>query len=426
MSTFELDVFGAAYRSLRADHFHLFSLTSARAYANAAQLAEVAHKTTCSLHLLKGFLEPADLEELYACDLGPESVLRVTARLMKFPFVVIPELTDRQVERYHRHINSDASGWHRKWTESIWRRHQHRSIARLSGWTSDGDRQRRLIHFYDEYDVQDRSFILENAYLWVNWTLPEGPIEAYRTSIADGLLRGGWTRSASSKRDGIEGEEWRRDSLIARLEYCRVHREDHKRGAAPPPQYRNLDLTVITDGYRLPRGWAERPWRVFYDVGLRRVLPRGQPQVIEPEEIADYLPAQLELGCGPSIEAGIPHLSNLHRIYGVSHSDYRFVYRAEHDAVIELLASPETKYREMTDMYRACMIAGETDFLPGDTGSMAARLAGGAGHHQQLRLPVRRSGPTRNVVTTLRLGAVLPDHLARSTRPLPPGGRRSC
>ena len=71
MSTFELDVFGAAYRSLRADHFHLFSLTSARAYANAAQLAEVAHKTTCSLHLLKGFLEPADLEELYACDLGP-------------------------------------------------------------------------------------------------------------------------------------------------------------------------------------------------------------------------------------------------------------------------------------------------------------------------------------------------------------------
>jgi hypothetical protein len=119
---------------------------------------------------------------------------------------------------------------------------------------------------------------------------------------------------------------------------------------------------VVTDGYRLPGGWAERPWHVFYDVGLRRVLPRGKPRLIEPEEIADYLPAQLELGCGPSIEAGIPHLSNLHRIYGVSHSDYRFVYRVEHDAVIQILASPEAKYREMTDMYRACMVAGETDF----------------------------------------------------------------
>jgi hypothetical protein len=281
---------------------------------------------------------------------------------MRFPFVVIPELTDRQVERYRRHIDSDASGWHRKWTESIWRRHQHPSNARLSGWTSERDFQRRLIHFYDEYDLDGRSFVLKNAYLWVNWTLPEQPIEAYRTAVAHGLKEGGWMRSTSATRDGVEREEWRRGDLLAKVELCRIHREDQKRGVAPPPDYKNLDLTVMTESYRLPRGWAERPWRVFYDVGLRRVLPRGVPRVIEPEEIADWLPAQLELGCGPSIEAGIPHLSNLHRIYGVSHPDYRFVYRAEHDAVLEILASPETKYREMTDMYRACMVAGETDF----------------------------------------------------------------
>jgi hypothetical protein len=114
--------------------------------------------------------------------------------------------------------------------------------------------------------------------------------------------------------------------------------------------------------YVLPAGWVERPWRVFHEVGLRKVLPRGEPQLIEPERIAEFLPAQLELGCGPSIEAGIPHLSNLHRIYGVSLPNYGFIYRAAQDGILELLSAPESKYREMTDIYRACLVAGSTDF----------------------------------------------------------------
>jgi hypothetical protein len=281
---------------------------------------------------------------------------------LKFPFTVIDELTDAQLDRYHRHVNSDASGWHRKWTESIWRRHQHPSNARLSGWNGPGDSKRRLIHFYDEYDVAGRSFVLKNAYLWINWTLPEEHIEEYRAAIAGGFARGGWSAGATSVAAGIERAQWTRGDLVVQLEFSRVHREDGKRGVLPPPNYRNLDLTLMTRGYGLPDGWKERPWRVFFDVGLRKVLPRGRPRTIEPEEIAEHLPCQLELGCGPSIEAGIPHLSNLHRIYGVSHGDYHFVCRAEHDGILDVLSEPETKYRQMTDMYRACMLAGETDF----------------------------------------------------------------
>jgi hypothetical protein len=284
---------------------------------------------------------------------------------LKFPFVVIQELTDRQLERYRRHVDSDESGWHRKWTESIWRRHQHPSNARLSGWTSAGDTKRRLIHFYDEYDVEGRSFVLRNSYVWINWTLPEEHIDEYRSAIREGLLRGGWTRKELGTADGIERSSWRRDHLVAEIEFCAIHAQDRARGVAHSPTYRNLDLCVSTDGYALPKGWKERPWRVFFDVGLRKTLSRGKPTLIDPEEIADHLPAQLELGCGPSIEAGIPHLSSLHRIYGVSHSDYRFVYRAEHDRVLDILSSPEAKYREMTDIYRACMIAEPTNFYRG-------------------------------------------------------------
>jgi hypothetical protein len=74
MATFELDVFGASYRSLRADHLHLFSMPSVRRYLEAERWVEVAHETTCSLHLLRGFLEPSALAALYEMDRGPDLV----------------------------------------------------------------------------------------------------------------------------------------------------------------------------------------------------------------------------------------------------------------------------------------------------------------------------------------------------------------
>jgi len=75
MSTFELDVFGASYRSLRADHRHLFSLASLRSYLASQGFGDVAHRTTCSLHLVRGFLDARELDDLYANDRGPDLYL---------------------------------------------------------------------------------------------------------------------------------------------------------------------------------------------------------------------------------------------------------------------------------------------------------------------------------------------------------------
>lgn len=280
---------------------------------------------------------------------------------MKFPFVVIPELTPTQLDRFHKHIDSDESGWHRKWTESIWRRHQHPSNAAKSGWRSAADGKRRILHFYDEYDVVGSSFVLKNAYLSVNLTLPASDIEEYAATIDDLLRRGDWFPDGVAAWAGVAGRAYRRGDLRAIVTRCDVHPEDAKRGHATPG-YANLGLTVITEGYRLPAGWEERPWRVFFDVGLRKTLAREETPVVLPEALAEHFPAQLELGCGPSIEAGIPHLSNLHRIYGVSHADYGFIWKAKDDAALDVLLEPERKYAEMTDIYRACVVAGATDF----------------------------------------------------------------
>lgn len=272
---------------------------------------------------------------------------------MKFPFTLIPDLTDAQLERYRRHVDSDESGWHRRFTESIWRRHQHPSNARLSGWTGPDDKKRRLLHFFDEYGVEGRAFVLRHAYLVMNVTLPREHVDEYEHTIHEGLKLGGWE---------ARGGRFVRGDLEATLTRRAVHPMDVARQNALPAHFENLDVVVKTASYRPPDGWAERPWRVFFDVGLRKTLTRQQPTLIEPERLAEFFPAQLELGCGPSIEAGIPHLSTLHRIYGVSKADYGFIFRAEHDGLLSLFKDPEAKYREMTDIYRACLVAGSTEF----------------------------------------------------------------
>jgi len=279
---------------------------------------------------------------------------------MKFPFVVASDLTDRQVDRYRRHIDSDESGWHRRFTESIWRRHQHPSNARLSGFQSEADQKKRLIHFYDEYGLRGRDFVLENAFLHLVLGLPREHVEEYREAIATGLREGAWQEESSVDR-GAEAR-FRRGDLTVTVRHRTVHPEETAHERVPPAGYESLDVVLRSDGYALPADWERRPWHVFYRVGLRKKLVREEPRIVTAAELAPHLPAQLELGCGPSIEAGIPHLSTLHRIYGVSLPDYRFVFRAADDGLLTLFRDPEAKFREMTEIYRACLVAEPTPF----------------------------------------------------------------
>lgn len=280
---------------------------------------------------------------------------------MELPHVVVAQLDERQKVRYHRHFDSDRSGWHRRWTESIWRRHQDPANAALSGWRSPEDRRRRLIHFYDEYGVEGDAFVLRHTSVWLNVTLPADEIDGYLAAIRRGLTDGGW--SAAASRDGWASS--RRGHLRADYRVERLHPEDAERGIALPASYRSLTLRLRSEGYATPAGLERRPWRWFYDVGMRPMLPPGRPEYVEPEELVSALPAQLELGCGPSTEAGVPHLSNLHRIYGVSRGDFSFVFDAADDGLLDVLSDPERKFREMTDIYRACMVAEPTPFYHG-------------------------------------------------------------
>jgi hypothetical protein len=106
------------------------------------------------------------------------------------------------------------------------------------------------------------------------------------------------------------------------------------------------------------------PWLVL-ESGFRQPDRRGNPRLDPPvSEILEHLPAQVELGCGPSIEAGIPPLRQLHDVYHVADRSTRaFLFGSGRDVLPALLVSePERTYRRFVEMFRRCFTASPTRF----------------------------------------------------------------
>jgi hypothetical protein len=72
MEAKELEVFGASYRSLRADHLHLFSRRSMTLVLERARFEPLVLESGASVDLLRGFLTEIELMRLYDSGLGAD------------------------------------------------------------------------------------------------------------------------------------------------------------------------------------------------------------------------------------------------------------------------------------------------------------------------------------------------------------------
>jgi hypothetical protein len=198
-------------------------------------------------------------------------------------------------------------------------------------------------------------------FLYYCLTCPAAEARGYAAQIADWAAAGGWARD--------RGQSWRLGDLRACLTRYTAHPEDAAAGRGTPAGFESVEMVFSSDGLRLPPGTARLPWEVLAS-GIRVPARRGEP-VITPAlgPLAGYLPCQAELGCGVSVEAGIPPLHRLHEIYGVRRGSRpgageRFVLSPADDALIrEVLTRTERKFTEFTEMYRACLAAGATPAL---------------------------------------------------------------
>jgi hypothetical protein len=80
--------------------------------------------------------------------------------------------------------------------------------------------------------------------------------------------------------------------------------------------------------------------------------------------VLPFLPAQVEIGCGPSYEAGVPALDFLHDIYCVTNRlSKQFVFGVRQDRLLELLCADARAGLEVfSTMFRKCFLAKPTRF----------------------------------------------------------------
>lgn len=279
---------------------------------------------------------------------------------MRLPLVLVSDLDPAVAPRWRAQFV--ALG--RDTLEGLWVRTQDQRNQHLSGWRDEQDRRRKLLHYIDRYAlVPDAerpgrwALVLAAPYLWLQLAAPTLEIDALHEQLRQAARDGGF-------RAGGGTEELRRGDLRLGLRQLPEHGEDARRGRRFPVGYRLLELTLRGATVAVEAAAVAHPWQVLdLDIRPREEAAPGQP-VRDLRQLLRHLPAQVELGCGPSIEAGIPPLHHLHHVYGIADSaTRRFLFAADSGGVLgELLRAPEAFYRRSTEIYGRALQARPTAF----------------------------------------------------------------
>ena len=271
---------------------------------------------------------------------------------MILPHIVEKDLSKELIKNWKLRFSRDNNGYNRAIRENVWRRHQTSVNSQFSNWSSDNDARRRILHFRDEYALINGDFTLKTPYLFLHLKLPKEEIEEYLATLKTNLKQGQWRG---------EKERFTRDDIEVNIDYYKESRYDISRKIKTPPNYRYLDITLKAKEWQVPKEIKERAW-VAFDTGIRETIPRGTPKISKPKDILPFLPAQIELGCGASIEADIPALNYLHAVYSIKNLDNTFVFRAKDDKFLEIFSNPEKKYQEISYIHLASLRAKPTPF----------------------------------------------------------------
>ncbi|WP_320777702.1 hypothetical protein [Streptomyces sp. CRN 30] len=283
---------------------------------------------------------------------------------MYLPHPVIDQLSSTQVRNWNQHFAGDGHERPRSVEEGIWRRTQDPANAEQSGWSEDTEGRRRIVHYRYDYDL-DYTFpvprlVLSELYLYVSHTAPAEEIGTYGKRLLGWLAEGRWKMKA----DG-----WHRGDLVVTLHEYDDHPQDERADRDTPSGFRSLDVLITSEGYREPsRCLRNLPWNVLAG-GIRIKERRGNPIYAEDlTGLLDFLPFQVEVGCGTSIEAGIPPLHFLHEVYRVTTrrdnaltQSHAFTLSPQADTLVqEVLLDATHKAGSFTRMFAACFTAEPT------------------------------------------------------------------
>ncbi|QDY79889.1 hypothetical protein [Streptomyces qinzhouensis] len=283
---------------------------------------------------------------------------------MFLPHPVIEQLDEVQVAAWEQHFAGMTHERPRATEEGIWRRTQEAANAGQSGWNEGENGRRRIVHYRYRYDL-DYTFpvprlVLADLYLYHSVLAPDDEIEAYRGQIDAWLEQGRWRMKT--------GGTWAKGDLRAGIAEYGEHPQDERAGRDTPAGFRSVDIVIVSDEFEVPRTVRQLPWNVLAG-GMRVKEQRGTPSVAENlSGLLEYLPFMVEIGCGSSIEAGVPPLHFLHEVYRVTERrdnaptrSHRFTMRPGDDTLVEeMLTDPAAKADQLMAMFKAAFEARPT------------------------------------------------------------------
>lgn len=283
--------------------------------------------------------------------------------MVRYPFPVRMGLRRHAVDRWTEPSTSRLAGRDIFIDEGLWRRTQDRVNAAESGWRGPLDARRRMIQYYYRYSMVGCDLYVTDALVWVHQTLPQDEIAESWRRLSDALRQGRWKAHGLASEHVDGADLFTCGDLV--LEVARRAHDSHDLADRRvfPTGYQVLESAFYVTGSDLPSALLERAWPVFRS-GFRVKDKRGVPLTPTPAAFLDLLPAQVELGCGPSIEAGIPPLHFLHDFYRVADpASGRFIFDpCEDDLLVRIGSNPAEFFVGAAEMYIRCVEAEPTAF----------------------------------------------------------------
>jgi len=288
---------------------------------------------------------------------------------IKFPYSVIGNLSASDVEKWHRFYKKPIiCSRNSCCEEGLWRRTQNVKNREQSDWEKSDDMRRRMVHYKYGYDlIQDekqKRFHLGifDFYLWWHVCFPRDEISIYLNIFYSSLQFGGWRRIYGL---GEHEQLFSYGDLYIRiLKYNPVDNiHDRICQRQFPSDYLILEVSVFSSENYKGENFLQKPWKIL-GTGIRTRDKRGEPELNPWFRLQDFFPAQIELGCGPSIEAGIPPLNYLHNVYCVTNSiTDKFIFSPYEDKLVSsLMKNPRESLMLLSEVYRSCFVSEPTNF----------------------------------------------------------------
>lgn len=263
---------------------------------------------------------------------------------MKFPYKIC-KLTNNEVNIFNKYFATKGEFVF----EGIWFRSQEEVNKNVSGYIDNTTRNRRTIHYNHVFYVKDNYLMVKSSYIYLSIRLNNNEYDKYLNDIINTLENNNYIKNNNI---------YIKDNLNIMINKYDKHPYDEI-----IDNYKTVDIIVNSDNLNNTDKLFNQVWNLQVK-GIRERDTRGNPKYINDfNELKEYFPMAVELGCGPSIEAGLMPLYKLHEIYKVQrHSDGKFYFGTSDTLIKQIIEKDNVKFDEFYEIVAECIKAKPTNF----------------------------------------------------------------